>query len=164
MPSSVENLLAKQAGEFLVASEICRRGMFATTFSGNMPHYDILAHAADGRTTFVQVKAKTSRSKTWILDTQFFLDLEQLGETHTIRGRCNPPMVGLIFVFVDLHATGQADFYILTFAEIQAVVHEKYATWLAVKPRKINPSDVPPALLEPYRNRWTTITGLPTDG
>jgi hypothetical protein len=26
-------------GEYLVAAEVCRRGLIATTFTGNVPHY-----------------------------------------------------------------------------------------------------------------------------
>ena len=35
--------LVGQAGECLVAAELSRRGLIATTFTGNVPHYDIIA-------------------------------------------------------------------------------------------------------------------------
>jgi hypothetical protein len=35
--------LVGQAGEYLVAAELSRRGLIATTFTGNVPHYDIIA-------------------------------------------------------------------------------------------------------------------------
>ena len=35
--------LTKMAGEYLVCAELCRRGLLATTFTGNVPEFDILA-------------------------------------------------------------------------------------------------------------------------
>ena len=35
--------LVGQTGEYLVAAELSRRGLIATTFTGNVPHYDIIA-------------------------------------------------------------------------------------------------------------------------
>ncbi len=43
MATGRDNQLKKQAGEYLVAAEMCRRGFIATTFTGNVPHYDIIA-------------------------------------------------------------------------------------------------------------------------
>jgi Holliday junction resolvase-like predicted endonuclease len=55
--------LAGQAGEYLVAAELSRRGLIATTFTGNVPHYDIIASDEKGRHVSVQVK--TSRGGSW---------------------------------------------------------------------------------------------------
>ena len=35
--------LTKMIGEYLVCAELCRRGLLATTFTGNVPEFDILA-------------------------------------------------------------------------------------------------------------------------
>ena len=43
----------KQVGEYLVASELCRRDLIATTFTGNVPNYDIVAD--DGKIVLIQV-------------------------------------------------------------------------------------------------------------
>jgi hypothetical protein len=37
--------LVGQTGEYLVAAELGRRGLIATTFTGNVPDYDILKRA-----------------------------------------------------------------------------------------------------------------------
>jgi hypothetical protein len=37
------NKLVGQTGEYLVAAELSRRGLIATTFTGNVPDYDIIA-------------------------------------------------------------------------------------------------------------------------
>ena len=48
--------LTGQIGEYLVAAELARRGLIATTFTGNVPHYDIIASDERGRHLSVQVK------------------------------------------------------------------------------------------------------------
>lgn len=50
------NQLTKQVGEYLVAAELARRGFLAATFTGNVPHYDILATDAGGCTLPIQVQ------------------------------------------------------------------------------------------------------------
>jgi len=35
--------LTKMIGEYLVCAELCRRELLATTFTGNVPEFDILA-------------------------------------------------------------------------------------------------------------------------
>jgi hypothetical protein len=32
-----------QAGEHYIVAELCRRGAYAVTFSGNIPYFDIIA-------------------------------------------------------------------------------------------------------------------------
>ena len=45
----------------MVAGELCRRGMVATTLAANAPDVDILAMSNDGERVFqIQVKAKTT--------------------------------------------------------------------------------------------------------
>jgi Holliday junction resolvase-like predicted endonuclease len=63
MTTGRNNKLAGATGEYLVAAELSRRGMIATTFTGNVPHYDIIASDETGRHVSVQVKA--SRGTSW---------------------------------------------------------------------------------------------------
>jgi len=57
------NKLVGQTGEYLVAAELSRRGLIATTFTGNVPHYDIIA--CDEAGGHVSVQVKTSRVPSW---------------------------------------------------------------------------------------------------
>ena len=41
--------LTRQIGEYLAAAELGRRGWIATTFTGSVPGFDILAVNPDGR-------------------------------------------------------------------------------------------------------------------
>ena len=50
MATGRSNYLTKQTGEYLVAAELSRRGFIATTFTGNVPSYDIVAVGRGGNT------------------------------------------------------------------------------------------------------------------
>jgi len=49
--------LTKQAGEYLVCAELCRRGFLATAFAGNVPDFDVLAVDEVNVVRPIQVKA-----------------------------------------------------------------------------------------------------------
>ena len=66
--------LTRQVGEYLAAAELGRRGWIATTFTGSLPGFDILAINPDGRVLEVQVKA--IRSSSWQLNAGQFLEVE----------------------------------------------------------------------------------------
>jgi len=63
MASGLSNKLVGQTGEYLVAAELSRRGLIATTFTGNVPDYDIVA--SDQKGIHVSVQVKASRSSCW---------------------------------------------------------------------------------------------------
>ena len=63
MAKGRSNKFVGQTNEYLVAAELSRRGLIATTFTGNVPPYDIIASDESGRHVSVQVKA--SRGTSW---------------------------------------------------------------------------------------------------
>ena len=65
--------LVKQVGEYRVAAELARRGLLAATFSGNVPHYDVIASGQAGGHVPIQVKAKATGS--WQLDITDFVNV-----------------------------------------------------------------------------------------
>jgi len=65
--------LTKQAGEYSVAAELSRRGYIATTFTGNVPYYDIIAVDDSGGHAVVQVKAIAGKS--WQFNAKDFADI-----------------------------------------------------------------------------------------
>lgn len=95
--------LVMQIGEYLVCAELGRRGYIATSFTGNVPEFDILAIDKDNRVQPVQVKA--IRTGQWQFNARRFMDLtvtpdgRQIVEGKTVLS--NPD---LIYVFVRLMA------------------------------------------------------------
>jgi hypothetical protein len=162
MSTGCSSKLVGQTGEYLVAAKLSRRGFIATTFTGNVPHYDIIASDESGRHVSVQVKA--SRGASWQFGNMtLYCDITFDG-TRQVLGKKKPcPVRGLVMVFVRISEDGNDRFYILTWEDLQDILITHHKTYLAkhsgTRPKKwdslhcaIAESD-----LEPYRDQWETI-------
>jgi hypothetical protein len=76
--------LTRQIGEHLVASELGRMDIIATPFAGNVPHFDLLASAHDGRAFPIQVKAINGPS--WQFNASSLLKITIEGDFQTVHG------------------------------------------------------------------------------
>jgi hypothetical protein len=83
MKTGRSKYLTKQAGEYLVAAEFSRRGYIATTFTGNVPFYDIIAVDDCGGHVVVQVKAIAGAS--WQFTATDFAKIDMQGRQQIIR-------------------------------------------------------------------------------
>lgn len=131
MATGRSNKLVGQTGEYLVAAELSRRGLIATTFTGNVPHYDIIASDKDGKHVLVQVKA--SRGLSWRLGqiTKAFCDISFDGKRQIV-GRPKPcPVQGLVVVLVAIGTNRQDQYYILTWRKLRDLVIKDYKAYLA---------------------------------
>jgi Holliday junction resolvase-like predicted endonuclease len=64
----ISNVLAGRSGEYLAASELCRRGYNATLTMTNAEAVDILAANKDGdRVVSIQVKTNQNSKNYWLL-------------------------------------------------------------------------------------------------
>jgi hypothetical protein len=88
------NYLTKQTGEYLVAAELSRRGFIATTFTGNVPHYDIVAVDEHGGHALVQVKAIAGKS--WQFSAINFADIMMKGHQQIVRCARTEPVPNLM--------------------------------------------------------------------
>ena len=153
--------LTKQVGEYLVAAELCRRRLIATTFTGNVPHYDIVASNEKGRHVAVQVKA--IRGGSWQLNFGAFAHVTFRGKRQIIGAPTDAPVAKLICVFVMLKEYGRDCFYVLDWRDLQAIVIEGHGAWLkkhgGVRPQ--NPKSlhaaVRPWQLDKYEDNWALI-------
>jgi hypothetical protein len=157
--------LTGAVGEFLVAAKLCRKGLLATPFAGNVPHYDIIASGQSGGHVAVQVKA--INGSTWQFDIRKFLDV-QMGEDgkHQVVGRLQPePFPGLMCVLVVLKKseTERDRFFVLKWKELRNTLARAYKKYLFkhkfVRPRA--PSSFHTALaiseVERFENQWQEI-------
>lgn len=130
-----------QIGEYLVAAELGRRGYIATTFSGNIPEFDILVTDDRLRTTPVQVKtirkggAFQSSADKW-MDISIERKRKQI-----IRSKVrltNPNLVYVMVVLGDKY--GEDEFYLLTEKQLQKIIVKSYSNWLkkhkGIRPNK----------------------------
>ncbi len=154
--------LTGAVGEFLVAAELCRRNLVATPFSGNVPHYDIIASGEYGGHLAVQVK--TINGGNWQFNIQRYVDV-QLDGGRQVLGEPKPePYTGIRFVLVVLGDDGARDrFFILTWSELRDAVVGGYREHLAkhdgVRPRAPKSFHVSLSVsqVRAFENRWQTL-------
>jgi hypothetical protein len=69
-----------------LAAELSRRGHIATTFTGNVPYYGIIAVDDSGGHAVVQVKAIAGAS--WQFNAKDFADIVMDGRKQIVRCNC----------------------------------------------------------------------------
>jgi hypothetical protein len=154
--------LTKQVGEYLVAAELARRGLLCATFSGSVPHHDIVASGRGKGHVPVQVKAMASGS--WQLDIRYFAEIRLIGRKQTLLRAKPIPYAGLVFVFVAVSRYGEDQFYILEWKKLRGILIDAYRAYLmrhkGRRPR--NPSSYHTGLsaadLQKHRDQWQVIT------
>lgn len=165
MATGRSNYLTKQTGEYIVAAELSRRGFIATTFTGNVPAYDIVAVDDQGGHALVQVKAIAGDS--WQLNVGQFADIQFEGLKQIIRGQLDAPYPHLVCVMVRIAPpdSGRTDrFFVLPWRELARIVIAGHSTFLAkhggIRPRK--PASlhtaVQPDALAHWEGRWQVLT------
>lgn len=162
MATGRSNKLVGQTGEYLVAAELSRRGLIATTFTGNVPHYDIIASNESVRHVSVQVK--TSRGSSWQFgNVQHYFELTFQGKRQIVGKAMPCPVQRLIMVFVELAEYGSDYFYICKWTSLRNLLKKRHIAYLdkhnGVRPKRwdslhaaIHEKD-----LSQYRGKWETI-------
>jgi len=165
MATGRSNYLTKQTGEYIVAAELSRRGFIATTFTGNVPSYDIVAVDEQGGHALVQVKAIAG--DTWQLNIGQFADVVFDGPKQIIQRQLDDPYPDLICVMVQIAPpdSGRADrFFVLPWRELGRIIIAGHSGYLAkhggVRPK--NPESLHTALhpetLANWEGQWQVLT------
>ncbi len=154
--------LVGQAGEYLVAAELSRRGLIATTFTGNVPHYDIIASDEKGRHVSVQVK--TIRGGAWQFgDVSKFCDISFQGKRQIVGRAKKCPVRDLICVFVKLNNYGEDIFYVCSWLNLRNILVRGHKQYLAkhsgIRPKKWDSlhAAIGEHRLSKFENRWDLI-------
>lgn len=162
MRSGRSTKIVGQTGEYLVAAELSRRGLIATTFTGNVPHYDIVASDEVGRHVSVQVK--TSRSASWqFSNITNFCDVTFSGKRQIVGKSKRCPIRRLVVVFVRVDPQGSDQYYILTWTRLRHLLVKGHKNFLdkhnGVRPRNYKSlhSAIQEESLHPYRDKWDTV-------
>ena len=153
--------LTGAVGEFLVAGELCRRGLLATPFAGNVPHYDIIGSGQYGGHVAVQVKA--INGLTWQFDIRKFVDVQMDGKRQVVGRKNEEPFPDLICVPVVLYEIERDRFLILEWKELQDIVVRGYKAYLerhgGTRPKA--PESFHTAVriteVQSFENRWDKI-------
>ena len=160
--SGRQNKLTGQVGEYLVAAELARRELIATTFTGNVPHYDIIASDAQGRHVSVQVK--TSNSPSWQFAIDKFCKITFRGDRQIVGPALPLPVRRLVVVLVRLGGAGKDDqFFICTWLKLRNLLVEHHRTYLRDHGgrRPKSPKSLHTAIgldrLGRFEDRWITV-------
>lgn len=162
MATGRSNKLVGQTGEYLVAAQLSRRGLIATTFTGNVPHYDIIASNESGKHVSVQVKASSGTS--WQFgDITRFCEISFDGKRQIVGRSVKCPVHRLVVVFVAIDAQGQDRYYILTWRHLRDVIVKAHKAYLArhngMRAQKWDSlhSAISEKTVKPYMDRWDII-------
>jgi hypothetical protein len=162
MATGRSNKLVGQTGEYLVAAEFSRRGLIATTFTGNVPHYDIIASNEDGKHVSVQVKA--SRVSSWQFgDITKFCDIEFKGKRQIVGKPKRCPVQRLVMVFVLIDANRDDRYYILSWRKLRDLIIKGHKDYLArhggMRAQKWDSlhTAISEKILMPYKDKWSII-------
>ncbi len=165
MTTGRQNKLVGQTGEYLVASELSRRGLIATTFTGNVPHYDIIASTEKGKHLSVQVKTITGSSWQFAridryVGIKFHKQTQIVGQSHP------SPVENLVFVFVKLGSYGSDQFFICTWSELCDVLSQHHSNYLAkhkgVRPKRWDSLHAAISVkhISHFEDRWDLIENM----
>ena len=162
MGTGRSNKLVGQTGEYLIAAELSRRGLIATTFTGNVPHYDIIASDESGRHVSVQVKA--SRVASWqFSNIRNYCDVSFDGKRQVVGEAMPCPVRRLIMTFVKIGDDGNDHFYILPWQRLRDLLIKDYKAYLerkdGIRPKRWDSLHcaISEKALRPYQDKWDTI-------
>ncbi len=156
--------LTSQMGEYLVAVELGRRGYICTTFTQNVPDFDIIAiDESLKRSIPIQVKTMRKGGSFQSRATQW-MDIEFEGELQKIVRKKPLAKPKLIYVMVELgERYGEDSFFVLRMRELQNLYYHNYKQWLEKcggrRPRKPESlhNAIWPRHLEKYRDNWKIL-------
>lgn len=147
MTTARDKKLVQLAGEYAVASELCRRGWAAIVMPEAWPGFDIMAQNADGQQLRVQVKTKVGGGSV------FFPTASNLRATEF-----NTPTT----VFVRLGKAGEtARFFCVPGEMIQTIRQNDLLEYMETHPNTTDYSGFPPTVpwkrVEEYEDWWDLI-------
>lgn len=116
-------------GEFLVSAELCRRGLLATPFSGNVPHYDIIASDELGGHVVIQVKAINKVN--WQFDARRFVEITMDGDRQILGSLVSEPYPSLYCVFVALGGSNKSDrYFVFSWEDLRSIIVRHHQAYL----------------------------------
>ena len=127
MAKARRNLLAGRLAEHLVCAELSRLGLIATTFTHNVPVYDVLATNEECRTVPIQVKA--TRDKYWRTSATDWMNINRIKEEQIqkFEGRKELSPLNPVWVCVAIGEHRVDDlFFIMTQYKLQEILIKNY--------------------------------------
>lgn len=167
MSRGLNNKLAGQVGEYLVCAELGRRGLIATSFTGNVPEFDLIV--ADEKLKTLPVQVKTSRGQSWPTKADFWINIKiDEGEKKQVdlgdRDISNPDLIYVCVMLQEAETNQRDRFFVLKKSDLQKICATNYRDWISKhdwkRPRNFKSLDnrYYVSNLEPFENRWALFT------
>lgn len=136
MKKGRNNKLAGQIGEFLVCAELGKRGYIATSFTGNVPEFDLIVGDDNLRTVPIQVKS--SRGTSWPTQADLWINIEidHKNKQQIDNGNAaisNPDLIYVCVAIGDPDSHERDRFFILKKKDIHKICSDNYRKWMAPK-------------------------------
>ena len=163
----LRNKLAGQVGEYLVCAELGRRGLIATSFTGNVPEFDLIV--ANSTLSTIPIQVKTSRGDNWPTNAGLWIDIEIDDENkrqidNGDREITNPDLIYVCVRLAEVEPEERDRFFILRKRELQIICARNYRTWISQhdwkRPRNYRSLDNRYTVsdLEPFEKNWELIS------
>lgn len=160
MASGRRTKIVGATGEYLVAAELSRMGLIATTFTGNVPDYDIVATDSEFRSVLVQVKAISGSS--WQFDFRRFAEVSLEGKRQVYH---RPVKIkrDIVCVMVALGEYGSDRFYVIRWTDLRRIVIKRHRAFLnrhdGIRPKKYDSFHcaIDEKSLDGFRDNWNLI-------
>ena len=133
MKKGRDNKLAGQIGEYLVCAELGRRGYIATSFTGNVPEFDLIV--ANEKLDTIPIQVKCSRGNNWPTRANLWIDIEIDEESkhqidHGDKIISNPGLIYVCVVLSEPDSEKRDQFFILTKKDLQHICAKNYREWM----------------------------------
>lgn len=164
--NKLQKNISGQSGEYAVASELSRLGLIATTFTRNMPDFDILAINSN---KMIKIQVKTIYNGDWSLDSKRFLELDEVSFKEGIQKVLDKKENNDVdfIIFVKMAETRINDeFYILPYNEFLEIIYKNYTSFLerVNSKRPKNPFTTHTGLkskdISAYKDKWDLIVNF----
>lgn len=166
MLKGLSTKLAGQVGEFLVCAELGKRGLIATSFTGNVPEFDLIV--ADENLNTLPIQVKTSRADNWPTRADLWLDIEIDHDSkkqidHGFAQISNPDLIYICVNLAEIESDKVDRFFILKKSDLQQICSKNYREWMEGinwrRPRNYKSLDNRYYLenLIPFENNWALV-------
>ena len=166
MKKGRSNKLTGQIGEYLVCAELGKRGYISTSFTGNVPEFDLIIVDDDLRTIPIQVKS--SRSDNWPTRANLWIDIEIDNENKAQVDNgdsaiTNPNLIYVCVALAEPDSNETDRFFILRKKDIQKICTKSYRNWMDKhewkRPRNYKSLDNRYSIADllPFENNWRLI-------
>lgn len=160
------NKLTGQIGEYLVCAELGKRDFIATSFTGNVPEFDLIVVNDELKTIPIQVK--TSRSNNWPTkaDRWINIDIDHEEKVQIDNGNqaiLNPNLIYVCVALAKPNTKERDRFFILKKKDLQLICARNYRNYMGPikwkRPRSYKSLDNRYDIkdLVEYENNWELI-------